>query len=139
MTLQAAYVHAMWEHTNLDDTEEVQTLFFIAKDIVKGTRAVDDFFLALDCLLCVQKAIQGGSPHSTRDLSRIYHEIYHVYHGFITKIITLCGERTGRGVCAAKPPHMLLSRDDDVSRRGRATVTGAAAGARRLSSLVSNV
>ena len=89
MTLQAAYVHAMWEHTNLDDTEEVQTLFFIAKDIVKGTRAVDDFFLALDCLLCVQKAIQGGSPHSTRDLSRIYHEIYHVYHGFITKIITL--------------------------------------------------
>ena len=35
----------MWEHTNLDDTEEVLTLFFIAKDIVKGTRAVDDFFL----------------------------------------------------------------------------------------------
>ena len=35
----------MWEHTNLDDTEEVQTLFFIAKDIVKWTRAVDDFFL----------------------------------------------------------------------------------------------
>ena len=45
VTLQAAYVHAMWEHTNLDDTEEVQTLFFIAKDIVKGARAVDDFFL----------------------------------------------------------------------------------------------
>jgi hypothetical protein len=29
-------VHAMWEHTDLDSTEEVQTLFFIAKDIIKG-------------------------------------------------------------------------------------------------------
>eukprot|EP00966_Prymnesium_polylepis_P122101 2822508-Prymnesium_polylepis.2 len=45
--MEAAYVHAMWEHTDLDNTEEVQTLFYVAKNIVKGTRAApaDDFFL----------------------------------------------------------------------------------------------
>ena len=43
--MEAAYVHAMWKETDLDDTEEVQTLFFVAKDIVKGTRAIDDWAL----------------------------------------------------------------------------------------------
>ena len=45
MTSQVAYVHAMWEHTDLDDTEEVQTLFFVGKDIVTGRRSEDDFWL----------------------------------------------------------------------------------------------
>ena len=43
--MEAAYVHAMWPETNLDDTEEVLTMLFVGKDIVKGTRAIDDFFL----------------------------------------------------------------------------------------------
>ena len=43
--MEVAYVQAMWEATDLDDTEEVQTLFFVGKDIVKGTRSIDDFFL----------------------------------------------------------------------------------------------
>jgi hypothetical protein len=43
--IRAAYVDAMWRATDLNNTEEVLTLFYILKGIIKGTRASDDFFL----------------------------------------------------------------------------------------------
>ena len=57
--MEAAYVLAMWEATDLDDTEEVQTLFAVAKNVVKGTRSIDDYFLDwADMTWCEASATQ---------------------------------------------------------------------------------
>ena len=43
--LREEYVRAVFESCNFDDTEEVTTLYYIAKGLVKGRRAADELFL----------------------------------------------------------------------------------------------
>ena len=43
--LREEYVRAVFESCNFDDTEEVTTLYYIAKGMVKGRRAADELFL----------------------------------------------------------------------------------------------
>ena len=46
--LQKKYVYAMFECVDWDNTEEVTTLFYIAKDMVQGRRAADELMLDWD-------------------------------------------------------------------------------------------
>ena len=43
--LREEYVRAVFESCDFDDTEEVTTLYYIAKGLVKGRRAADELFL----------------------------------------------------------------------------------------------
>ena len=43
--LQARFVRAAFDCVDWDDTEEVTTLFYMAKDLVQGRRAADELML----------------------------------------------------------------------------------------------